>query len=205
MVDQPFRWSSEIERQFLTLMAVGCAPSIVAEQIGCSERMARRLVARWKAGQSLHSAPRRSPRKLRLVPGKAPPGRPTGVMAARIAAMPEHERAALRRRALRRHVDGWSTERVAAAVRAPHVIVAAWIAEWDGSPIVEPEYPPGPPPVPVAPEWPSLVRFDDCPIAVRANLAGERIVGLSHVGRYTRGCSDTRSHVGCSAAMAVLG
>jgi len=161
--DTPYRWSPEVERQFLALMQVGASSWLVAEQIGCSERTARTLIRRHRVGLPLYSGP--------LVGGAAPvaeaprSGRKTGKWAERFAAMSEEERERLRCRALIHATAGRSLEFTAAAVKMPREVVAQWIEEWDGEPVEMPEE--RAMPKSKAVEWPAWARFEDDPRACR--------------------------------------
>ena len=196
-MESAYRWSPEVEQQFLSLMAVGCSAAIVAEQIGCSERMARTLVRRHRVGLPLYSGPARDDGEI--VTAKATPGRRPGKWAERVEAMSAEQREALRCKALSQIIAGRTVEFVATSVKAPKSVVEAWIEEWDGGPVDMPEGPDAPPAV-VEPEWPDWAKFEDCPKAVRADRGGERIIGMSHVYRYTRGAMDRQSYCSNSTA-----
>lgn len=179
--DTPYRWSPEVERQFLALVEVGCTPAIIAEQIGCSERMARRLVMRWKAGLALNmERPRVG--KVALVPPKPRPGRPGRAWIANIMDLSPDEREPWRLRVVEKAALGHSIERISNAVKVPKGVVVEWIAEWRGEVVIdEPEIDDesGPHPTPIDPgyywprvtmreeDWPADARFEDDPRACR--------------------------------------
>lgn len=205
-----YRWSPEIEAQFLSLMKVGCRPSVVAEQIGCSERMARRLVMRWKAGLTLVTKPAPPPStKAKLTPGKKRPGRPSGKWADRIATMPQPELEMLRFRAIQRATEGRSAEYISQAVKAPLSVIEEWIDGWDGEPITlsveTPVEAPDEEPEPVEAvepsEWPPSAVFDECPKAARCKGSpGPMIVGFNRLLHYTGQAGGNQSYMGNATA-----
>lgn len=178
---QTYRWSSEIEAQFLSLMSVGASALLVSEQIGCSERMARRLVNRWKSGLTLVTRVSDRPlRKVEAKPSGRYMGRPGRAWASRLAAMTPEEREPWRRKVLDRHNAGMSVERISNTVKAPRAIIMAWIAEAYGedAALSEPKtsgdeianYMPGgywPRVTASHDEWPADSRFEDDPRACR--------------------------------------
>lgn len=210
---QTYRWSSEIEAQFLSLMKVGCRPAVVAEQIGCSERMARRLVMRWKVGLPLVTKPAPPPvAKAQLIPGKKRPGRPSRKWSDRIAAMLPAELEMLRFRAIQRAAEGRSAEYISQAVKAPLSVVEEWIDGWDGEPITLPAERPtetvDEEPEPVDPveaaQWPASARFEDCQTAERSKGSpGPMIVGFNRLLHYTGHASGNQSYVGNATAWIV--
>ena len=184
--DTPYRWSPEVERQFLALVSVGCSAGIIAEQIGCSERMARRLVMRWKAGLALNMEPPRVG-KVALVPPKPRPGRPGRSWLATIMDLSPEEREPWRLRVIEKAKAGQSVDRISNAVKVPKAAVLEWIAEWRSSAEVEAEpvadedgeVEEAPRLPPVRPghvwprvtmregDWPADARFEDEPRACR--------------------------------------
>ena len=162
-METAYRWSPEIERQFVGLMQVGASSALIAEQIGCSERTARTMARRWRVGLPLYSGP--------IVNGAAPVaerprnGRRTGKWAERFASMPEDERERLRCRAIIRTMEGRSREFVAASVKMPREVVDQWLDEWDGEPVEMPDEPAMS--ARKEPEWPAWARFEDDPRACR--------------------------------------
>lgn len=206
-MESEYRWSPEIEAQFLSLMKVGCRPSIVAEQIGCSERMARRLVMRWKAGLTLVTKPAPPPSmKAKLTPGKKRPGRPSLKWAARIAEMPAAELEMLRSRAIQRATEGRSAEYISLAFKTPLSVVEEWLDGWDGEPITRPVEAPveatdeEPDPVETT-TWPASIVFDECPKAERCKGSpGPMIVGFNRLLHYTGQAGGNQSYMGNATA-----
>lgn len=173
MEQQPYRWSPEVERQFLALVSVDCSPSIIAEQIGCSLSTAKRLIGRHRAGQA-SLAPR--PRPKREAGGDR--------LLTRFAAMSDDERNRLRSRAITHAARGWCASRIADALKLPVGLVTEWVAEWGAGMTVEAmapevvEVPDGSAPwwadVRLWPkvdrshdDWPTHLRFEDDPRACR--------------------------------------
>lgn len=171
--DTPYRWSPEVERQFLALVSVGCSPSIIAEQIGCSLSTAKRLLHQHRAGQTSF-APR--PRETSGANGDR--------LLTRFASMSDDERNRLRSRAITHAARGWRASRIADALKLPVGLVTEWVAEWGAGMTVEArapevvEVPDGSAPwwadVQLWPkvdrdhdDWPAHLRFEDDPRACR--------------------------------------
>lgn len=162
--DTPYRWSPEVERQFLSLVEVGCTPAIIAEQIGCSERMARRLLLRWKSGLPLNNE---RPRATVPALPRRKPGRPGSAWETNIMRASPEYREARRVKALDRIAEGDSVDRVSSCLHVPISVVREWVrAAVEAGDLNEP--PPPPPPVWDWPavtmrvaDWPADARFED--------------------------------------------
>jgi hypothetical protein len=173
---ETYRWSPEVEAQFRSLMSVGASALLVSEQIGCSERMARRLILRWKSGLPLVT---RMPPKVATKPSGRYAGRPGRAWASRMADMTPEQREPWRQKALARAAEGMSVERISNSIKAPRAIIAQWIAEVYGADgvVSEPnasadmaEFMPGgywPRVTASHDDWPADARFEDDPRACR--------------------------------------
>lgn len=173
---QTYRWSSEIEAQFLSLMSVGASALLVSEQIGCSERMARRLVLRWRSGLPLNMEPKRfipTSSVPRAVPRKKS-GRPGSAWATNIMNASPEQREKKRQTVLSRLSYGESVERVSAGTHVPVSVIREWIAAEQGGAdapdmtvVEEPGFAPWPKVDFSIDDWPAHARFEDSPRACR--------------------------------------
>lgn len=192
-----YRWSPEIESRLTGMLSAGCSAAVIAEQIACSPRMARRFVMRWKAGLPLVtivSPPRQH--KVAATPGQSRIGRPGGAWMARVMAMSPAEQEPLRRRVYAQHERGSSISRISDAVKVPKTIVARWIEEWESTdtiaaPDVEAPDRVGWPSVNVAVEdWPADARFEDDARAARREPLWRPVATMSDRMSY---CSNATS------------
>lgn len=203
---EPYRWSPEVEARVVALLRAGCNATVICEQVRCSERTARRLVDRWKSGQSLSQTIGDKP--LALTGARRPGAR----WVADFSTLSMAERAAYRAGIYERADAGWPLERIADRFKMRVAIVRRILAERDGAEFVDEE-----PPIRLAPpaapwpqitasheDWPADQRFEDCPKAARADRGGEVINGLSHVYRYTRNALDRQSYCSNASAWAAL-
>lgn len=215
---EPYRWSPDVEKRVIALLRVGCKAVVICEQIGCSARTARRLIDRWKNGQALFQA---TPENLRRVKApdftveRATPSRASGCRRpgtnwlSDFNTLSDVERDAYREAVCTRADMGWRNERIADVLKMRKSIVRLILDERESGAVEE---------IPdmaywVTPDrwpritashddWPEDQPFEDCPKAIRADRAGEKIVGMSHVYRYTRGTMDRQSY--CSNASSWL-
>lgn len=174
---QTYRWSSEIEAQFLSLMKDGRSTADVARILGCSNRTASRRIQKHRLGDPQVATGRRSR-----------PYVPKGdLLLMRFARLPDSSKEALRSRAITNASKGWSAGRIADAIKVPVGVVQAWVSEWGAnltaaakSPdVVEADQPqsddePWWAGVMVWPQvtmsvdnWPAEARFEDDPRACR--------------------------------------
>jgi len=175
---ETYRWSPEVERQFLYLVEVGCAPAIIAEQIGCSYRTAARRIKLHRDGQP----------QIVARPVRRPDATKGEMQAQRFAALSEEKRALLRSRAITNAAKGWDAGRIADALKLPVGVVREWVAEW-GSGLTESIKSSAPEPIAVVAtlddppwwanlmvwpkvtmreaDWPADARFEDDPRACR--------------------------------------
>lgn len=167
---ETYRWSDEVEAQFRSLMSVGASALLVSEQIGCSERMARRLVLRWRSGLPLNMEPKRvipTSSVPRTVPRRKS-GRPGSAWATNIMNASPEQREKKRRTVLPRLSLGESVERVSAGTHVPVSVIREWIAAEQGDDgasgmtvVEEPTFLPWPKVGFNIDDWPAHARFED--------------------------------------------
>lgn len=209
MEQQPYRWSPEVERQFVSLARVGAKAPLIVEQIGCSERMARRLLARYRAGLPLNTARvgksakssasrRRTPSRPLTSPGTA--WQPS------IAIMGADAQQPYRDRVLDRAARGWDARRISGAVKVPLKLVLEWLGQAP-APVVAPakQEPYRRPGEHVAGTgWPLIVRdHDDWPADARFE-DDHRALRREPLWRPARVDSDRMSYCSSAASWAAL-
>lgn len=209
---EPYRWSPEIEKRVIALLRVGCSATVICEQVRCSERTARRLIDRWKSGRPLSQAEKvRVPSRAYFKSDKLVANSGYRWVSDFNTLSPDEREA--HRAAIHERADaGWSTERIADRFKMRVSIVRRILAERDGE-VVEDDDVPVLPRTPLLPwprinashdDWPADQPFEDCPKAIKADTAGEKMVGLSHVYRYTRNALDRQSYCSNASAWAAL-
>lgn len=211
-MESEYRWSPDVEKRVIALLRVGCKAVVICEQIGCSARTARRLIDRWKSGHPLsHEEKVRVPSRAYFKSDERV-ARSGYRWVSDFNTLSPDEREAHRAAIHERADAGWSTERIADRFKMRVSIVRRILAERDGE-MVEDDDVHVLPRTPLLPwprinashdDWPEDQSFEDCSKAVRADTAGEKIVGLSHVYRMTRGEMHQQSLSSSTASWAAI-